>query len=137
VEKDEVRAALEADWPELAAMLDEHDADPVTGGLDFLEMSAIVRFLAGKLRVGDTERFAVFFANVERCLQEGTRDAISLVTVGLLESLQNSNVTRMESEVWIPYLQPTTARAWQAVNEFWSGDADAIERFSRDLLRSR
>jgi hypothetical protein len=32
MEASEVRGVLEGEWPEVAAMLVEHDADPVSGG---------------------------------------------------------------------------------------------------------
>ena len=137
MEAPEVRQTLEADWPDLAAMLRDHDRDPVSGGLSYLEMSAITRFLAERLRAGDTERFYAFFQAVERCLVEGDVDAISLVTVGLMEDLQNRNITEIDSEVWLPFLGPTSREAWQAVEDFWSGDALAIQRFSLTLMANR
>lgn len=129
MEASDVRRALEADWPELGAMLIEHDADPISGGLSNLEMSAITRFLAEKVRAGDTANFGAFFDAVERCLHEGNDEAVTLVMVGLLEDMQNANVTELDKKVWLPYLQPTTRRAWQAVEDFWNGDVNAISRF--------
>src|ERR671924_60112 len=85
----DVRRALEADWPQLAAMLVKHDADPLSGGLPYLEMAEICRFLGDRGRSGDTTRFESFFVAVERCLLEGDQEAVELV-VGLLEDLQNS-----------------------------------------------
>ena len=111
-------------------MLAEHDSDPVSGGLSYLEMAAVARFLAGKMRSGDTGRFGTFFDSVERCLHEGDGEAVTLVMAGLLEDLQNSNVTELDNEVWVTYLRPTTRRAWQAVEDFWNGDVGAISRFS-------
>jgi hypothetical protein len=125
-----VRPALEADWPELASMLVEHDADPVGGGLSYLEMAAVARFLAAKVRSGETGRFGPFFEAVERCLHDGDDEAVTLVMVGLLEDLQNSNITELDNEVWVPYLSPTTRRAWQAVEDFLSGDVGATSSFS-------
>jgi hypothetical protein len=93
-------------------------------------MAAITRFLADKLRSGDTEMFEQFFATVERCLHDGNDEAVELVMVGLLEDLQNSNITHMDMNVWVPFLSPTTRRAWKAVEDFWNGDVNAISRFS-------
>jgi hypothetical protein len=130
VDASEVRSALETDWPELASMLVEHDADLASGGLPYIEMAAVARFLAEKVRSGDVEHFESFFETVERCLDEGSDEAVGLVMVGLLEDLQNSNITELDSNVWVPYLKPTSRRAWQAVEDFWNGDAEAISRFS-------
>ena len=107
-----------------------HDADPVSGGLPYLEMAAVALFLAGKLRTGDSTNLDAFFDSVERCLHEGDDEAVTLVMVGLLEDLQNSNITELDNEVWVPYLEPTTRRAWQAVEDFWNRDVDAISSFS-------
>jgi len=53
-----------------------------------------------------------------------------LVMVGLLEDLQNSNVTKVEDlSSWEPYLGPVARRAWMAVIAFWQGDIGAINRF--------
>jgi hypothetical protein len=111
-------------------MLREHDADDVSGGLPYLEMAAITLFLADRVRSDETEHFPAFFAAVERCLLEGTREAIELVVVGLLEDLQNRNITKLENGVWQPFLGPTTRRAWRAVEDFWNGDTEALGRFA-------
>jgi hypothetical protein len=129
VDASDVRGALEADWPELASMLIEHDADPVSSGLSYLEVAAVARFLADKVRAGDVAHFDAFFDAVERCLHEGNEEAVTLVMVGLLEDMQNSNVTGLDNDVWVPYLRPTTRGAWQAVENFWNGDVNAISRF--------
>ncbi len=50
--------------------------------------------------------------------------------VGLLEDLQNSNITELDLKVWVRYLRPTTRRAWQAIEYFWNEDVDTISRFS-------
>ncbi len=130
MEATDVRGALEADWPELATMLAENDSDPINAGLPYIGMAAVARFLATKVRSGDTSMFEVFFDAVERCLHEGDDEAVNLVVVGLLEDLQNSNVTELDNEVWEPYLRPTTRGAWRAVEDFWNGDVGAISRWS-------
>ena len=93
MEASAVRGTLEAGWPELVSVLAEHDADPVGGGLAYSEMSAIARFLADKLRSGETERLAAFFRSVERCLLEGDHRAVELVAVlGLAASHRRQDV---------------------------------------------
>jgi hypothetical protein len=118
---EDVRGALAEGWPELEAALAEHDADPVVGGLKHPEMSHVARFLAERLRAGETDRLPLFFAAVERCLVEGNHDAVSLVTVGLIEDLQNGNVTGFDDySVWASYLGPKSQQAWQSVEDFWT-----------------
>lgn len=135
MEATDVLGALEAGWPELVAMLAEHDLDPVNAGLPYVAMGAVASFLATKVRSGDTGMFGPFFDTVERCLHDGDDEAINLIVVGLLEGLQNSDVTELDNEVWELYLRPTTRRAWEAVEAFWNGDVGAISRWS--LRQSR
>jgi hypothetical protein len=90
-----------------------------------------MRFLAEKLRTGDIARFPAFFQAVERCLHDGDERAVQLVVVGLLEDLQNGSITALEDHsVWFPFLGPNSRRAWQAVEAFWKGDADALRPYS-------
>jgi hypothetical protein len=117
----DVRGTLVEDWPELASALAEHDADSVFGGLPYWEMNLVARFLAERLRQGDTDRFPSFFAAVERCLVEGDKEAVGLITVGLLEDLQNANVTGFDDySAWRAVLGPRSHQAWQAVEAFWT-----------------
>jgi hypothetical protein len=104
MEASEVRGALEDGWPELASMLADHDADSLTSGLSYLEMAAVVRFLAEKLRTGDIARFPAFFQAVERCLHDGDERAVQLVVVGLLEDLQNGSITARGPLCVVPFL---------------------------------
>lgn len=121
MQAEDIRGVLADGWPELESALAAHDADPVVGGLRYPEMSHVARFLAERLRAGETDRFPRFFAAVERCLVEGDHDAVGLVTVGLLEFLQNGNVTGFDDySVWEAYLGPKSRQAWRDVEDFWT-----------------
>ena len=96
----------------------------------YTEIPAIARFHATKIRSGEIRHLETFFDAVERCLHEGDGEAVTLVVVGLLEDLPNSGFTDLDPGEWLPYLRPTSRRAWQAVEEFWNGDVGAIARFS-------
>lgn len=125
----EVRGELQADWPELAAALthsEDDNVDPDGHRLLYAEMTTTAYFLADRLRAGETSRVATFFKTVERCLLEGDGPAIELIVVGLLEDVQNQNITRLDMDAWLPYLGPTTFRAWKAVKAFWGGSAQAL-----------
>lgn len=126
----EVRDALVAACPELAGPLADNDADPVDQGLPYVEMSAIARHLGAKLREGESDCLPPLFDAVERCLLDGDDSTVELVMVGLLEDLQNANITEVpDISLWEPYLGPVSQRAWTAVAEFWAGDTKAIGRF--------
>jgi hypothetical protein len=123
-----VRSALEAEWPELADKLAEHDSDPITGGLEYYEMSVIAQFMGDHARDGSIAAFSGFFDRVEGCLADGDRDAVSLIVVGLLESLQNANITGVDRSTWDPYLGPRAQRAWHDLDVFWDSVIDAVQR---------
>jgi hypothetical protein len=128
----EVRAVFTEACPPLEAAFAEADADRGEGDvrLPYLEIAAVVRELAVRLHGSDTACFESFFAAVERCLLEGDHETVEMILVGLLEDLQNSNMTKFSDfTVWEPHLGPTTARGWRAVAEFWAGDVMAISRF--------
>jgi carboxymethylenebutenolidase len=73
-------------------------------------MSAITRFLAERLRSGHTEHFGTFFQSVERCLLDGNDEAAELIVVGLLEDLQNGNITKFDDySVWMPFFARSRA----------------------------
>jgi hypothetical protein len=134
MEASEVRDALALAWPELAGPLDESDKDAIADGLTYLQMAAIARYLGARMGARETECMQPTFDAVERCLQEGSPEAVELVMVGLVEHLQNANVTRVcDDSRWVPYLRPVSLGAWKAVSDFWKGDPDAIKRFSRSL----
>ncbi len=95
-----------------------------------METAAVARFLATKIRSGEIGHFETFFDAVERCLHEGDGKAVTLVVVGLLEDLQNSGFTDLDPGELLPFLRPTSRRAWQAVEAFWNGNVGAIARFS-------
>ena len=129
IEAGDVRSALAAAWPELATFLALRETDPDLHGLWYLEMADIARFLAGSLQAGDADRFGAFFEALERCLVEGSEDAVGL-GVSLLEDLQNSAITTIDdASVWQPFLGASSRRAWRAVESFWNGDLTAIAYF--------
>jgi hypothetical protein len=130
MEATEVRHALVAACPELAGPLADNDANPGNQGLPYVEMSAIATHLGAKLREGETDCFRPLFAAIEQCLLDGDNATIELVMVGLLEDLQNANITEVpDFSLWEPNLGPVSQRAWTAVAEFWAGDTTAIGRF--------
>jgi predicted RNase H-like HicB family nuclease len=130
IDVDQVRPALVAAYPELQDPLGKNDEDDIVSGLRYFDMATVAEYLGERLRAGETDSFASLFQAVERCLLEGSPEAVELVVVGLLEDLQNSNVTKVEDDSrWHRFLGPVTRRAWQAVDDFWQGDVGAISRF--------
>ena len=125
----EVRPALIAACPELAVPFAEADADDYAD-LPYLQMAAVARYLGERMRKGETDGFGPLFRAVEDCIVRGDNEAQTLVIVGLLEDLQNTNVTQVNDlSLWAPYLGPASLRAWEAVERFWDGDGVPLWTF--------
>jgi hypothetical protein len=121
-----VRSLLEAACPRLAAAFEVED-EPGQERLLYVEMGAAARSLGEDYRAGKTECLPALFAVVEQCISEGTSETKNLVVVGLLEDLQNSNVTTIsDAAVWEPYLGARSRAAWRAVSAMWEGDLQAF-----------
>jgi hypothetical protein len=130
VEASEVRSILVAAYPALADPLAEIDANPITQGLHYPEMAAVARHLGVKLKQGETAGFPEFFNAVESCLRGGSADAIELTVVGLLEDLQNGNITGVEDySRWEEWLEPEAREAWAALTHMWNGDKVALQTY--------
>jgi hypothetical protein len=132
IEAETVRSLLEQACPELVAVLATGD-DQYSERLLYLELADVARWLGKAYASGATACLPALFATVERCILEGTPDAISLVVIGLLEDLQNSSVTNLpDFTVLEPYFGRATQRAWEAVDRFWAGDTDALRQWAAD-----
>jgi hypothetical protein len=129
-----VRGVLIDAYPDLVATFRQNDEDPIGQGLMYLEMASVATYLGERLRAGETTGFRSFFEAIERCLSEGTPDTVELVLVGLIEDLQNTNITQVDDESkWDEFFGPITRRGWQAVNDGWAGDVGAIIRFKGSI----
>jgi hypothetical protein len=127
IEAHQVPDVLVGACPALASPLAEDDDDEER--LTYLEVASVVRWLAARAKQEDESCFPAIFRAAERCLEEGTSDARTLITVGLFEDLQNDNMTGgVDSGVWVRHLGPLSRTAWDAVAEYWAGDVSALGR---------
>ena len=90
--------------------------------------------------LGRTDTFGKVFTLIERLHVEGDEYVRELATIGYLEDLQNlstpapGRASRPGQAYWEPYLLPVSRRWWDALNAFWAGDPDALNRVARDNL---
>lgn len=90
----------------------------------YLVMSALARHLIQNLETGHTRQFGAVFDIVERWHVRGNPTVKEVVTVGLLEALQNGYLHRKtRPEDFLPWLQPETFRWWIKVQEFWQRES--------------
>ena len=77
---------------------------------------------------GTVSEFEAVFEVVERLLVDGDIHVRRVITVGLLEGIQNVSGDKTDPERFVRYLKPESARKWQLLNDAWNGDVDAARR---------
>jgi hypothetical protein len=87
----------------------------------YIALSDLARHLVGKLECGDTRDFHKIFDVVERWHVEGDAYVRQAATIGLLESLQNTDFHERltEPDDFVVWLGPQTKRWWDKVEAFW------------------
>ena len=93
---------------------------------DFLPYVALATFnnhLVNLYQENKTDDFEKVFDAIERLHIEGDEYVKESATIGLLEGLQNIAGNRgLDAEVFYSYLKPVSAKWWNELNKFWSGE---------------
>jgi hypothetical protein len=88
----------------------------------FVRVSALAHHLVELLAAGRTAELPDVFAAVDRVLGDGDEDAIELVELGLLESMQNivsHDDVLVGPDRVVPFLGPRAASVWAEHDELW------------------
>ncbi len=101
-------------WNEFVEQWKDEDELPL-----YLALAEFARHLISSLAEGDTSHFPVVFDAVERMHVDGDGYVKEATTVGLLESLQNTNLHEStEPEQFRPYLGPVSTKWWDKLCDF-------------------
>jgi len=94
----------------------------------YLALADFARHLIARLERGETAVFESVFEVVERWHLEGEHYVREAATVGLLESLQNTNLHEGATcpDDFVRWLRPETRRWWDKLERFWGGDVMAL-----------
>ncbi len=95
--------------------------------------SAVAEHVVALLRKGATSEFPRLFDAVERLLEEGTEDVRGVVSVGLLESIQN--IASHEPPGYVAFeewLQSRTLTAWREIERMWEGTSSLADMVRRE-----
>lgn len=110
--------SLRDEWPEI----EKENADPEGAGgrLGYLDASWVVRHLADRMLVGDTDELEAAFALIEHLIRDGDSYVSELGVIGYLESFHMGTGTSrgLDPEVVRPWLGPLSLRYWDAIIEF-------------------
>jgi hypothetical protein len=102
-------------WQEFLEEWNEQTSD-----LQYLALAEYARHLIEMLERDETTDFPAVFAAVERLHVEGDPWVKEAATVGLLESLQNTNLhSTTKPEQFRPFLGPESSRWWDKLYDFW------------------
>lgn len=109
------------------AFLDDwkDDADPPW----FVGMSELAHYVVESYARGETSEFRQLFGTVESLLQDCDPELENLITVGLLEDVQNiASHREFGPAPFQEWLGPRSVEHWEELNSFWGRVADWTER---------
>jgi hypothetical protein len=91
------------------------------------DAAVIAHHLVESFERGDVSEFPATFAVLERCLSEGDEEVLNLVTVGVIEGIQNIASHRpFGSQPFLDWLGPRGRIAWDELCVQWEQVAQAI-----------
>src|SRR6185295_7464142 len=125
---DDVVSALLSACPSIGPAWQEHLAfwGEVSDRGVYNDASVIAHHVVDSFERGDLSELPAVFAVLERCLIEGNDNVQNLVTVGVLEDIQNIASHRpMGPLVFYKWLGPKSQAEWIRLCEFWKQVADA------------
>ncbi|MEW6225080.1 MAG: hypothetical protein AB1627_10685 [Chloroflexota bacterium] len=94
--------------------------------LQYVRMGTLVRQLTGSAEAGDWGPMSLALADAEAHIDDVDAFTRGLLTVGLLESLQNGNLWTVDPSLIRevrPMLDPVCRHEWDALTAFWEGIA--------------
>ncbi len=112
----DVLPSFQKSWDELMQeWKDEPEELPL-----YPALGDLARHLVTQLECGEISKFADAFAVIEKWLIEGDSYVKEAATVGLLETLQNTNIhSSTIPEQFEAFLGPESLRFWRKVEDFW------------------
>jgi hypothetical protein len=86
----------------------------------YVAMGDLAHYIVDCYTKGDTREFGTLFETVEALYREPNAPLAELLTVGLLEDLQNvARHRNFGQDVFRPWLGSNTLKAWEDLNDFW------------------
>jgi len=110
-------AACPSFGPTWSDLLQDWQEEPLP---HYLALAEFARHLIAMLERADTSTFPAVFRVVERLHLEGEHYVREAATIGLLESLQNTDLyTKTEPDQFRPFLEEETKKWWDKLHGFW------------------
>ena len=117
---------LISNWNELTDFYNtevKFDYDDPNDRLAYVDIGDISRFITEKKKAEQTEKFEIFFKNVEEIMIYGEHYVQELIVIGLFEGIQafcGSEIDYYRS--FDKWLKPNSLKAWRELIDFWEKD---------------
>lgn len=86
----------------------------------YIALSDFARHLCDKLNKNEINDFPKIFSTIEDLHIHGTHYVREAVTIGLLESIQNTMLNNdKDPNVFMKFLGNETIKSWNELNKFW------------------
>ncbi len=123
IQKDQIIPLLLSACPSFSDDWEQYRQGPeYEEGLLYIDLGKFANHLIGLYQGGATQEFSAVFQIVERLYSEGNDEVREMVTIGLLEGIQNiAGNQGIDPEAFRPYLQSESLVWWTRLNDFWSG----------------
>jgi hypothetical protein len=101
----------------------------------YVALGEFARHLLQLQLLGQIETFKAVGIMIEHLHLEGDSYVQEAATIGLLEGIQNVwGNNKVESDLFKPYLLPTSRKWWDELNSFWQGERRYVgEGLVKDL----
>lgn len=122
IDRAEMMPAIIAACPDFAATYDvfvaEWNDEPEAP--HYLALADFSRHLISLLQTGDRQQLHAAFETIERLHTDGDEYVREAATIGILESLQNTNLhSNTKPDQFLEFLRPASLRYWRKVEDFW------------------
>ena len=117
---------LISNWNELTDFYNtevKFDYDDPNDRLAYVDIGDISKFIVEKKKAEQTEKFEIFFENVEEIMIYGEHYVQELIVIGLFEGIQafcGSKIDYYRS--FDKWLKPNSLKAWRELIDFWEKD---------------
>lgn len=86
----------------------------------YVALADFSRHIIALLESGDQQSLHAAFETIERLHTDGDKYVREAATIGILESLQNTNLhSDTKPDQFLEFLRPESLRYWRKVEDFW------------------
>ena len=117
---------LISNWNELTDFYNSEvkfDYDDPNDRIAYVDIGDISRFIVEKKKAKQTDKFDIFFENVEEIMIYGEHYVQELIVIGLFEGIQNIGGSEIDYyRSFDKWLKPNSLKAWRELIDFWEKD---------------